>query len=1401
MLKCIMPTPSVEPARPPRWQLSRAGIVNVYQYEHETLEFRGGRLLLRGINGSGKSTAMNMLLPFLLTGRTRGIDAAGEQTGVLKSWMLSGRDEAQPVGYLWVEFAQVLEGGPVEHQVIGCGIKANRASETVATWWFATSRRPGIDLQLVEGGVPLGVDALRSDLGDDPVFAQDRRADYRREVAKRLYGGADNAAVLALLDTVRNPRVGDRVESDLPRYLADALPTLSEAALMEAARPLDDLDEHRRNVADLARTEGALEGIAEVYRGYALAELHRAREEANAVVRRSDRCARAEREARAAEAVAEEGAAAAARELAELGASVRRLDEEIRALQASEAYTEGRQLDDLRAAVRDGGVRLERIAAALAATDDELRRDAGDVERLEARTGGDLDALHELLAGIAASVEATGLAATLPAPPAVARETRDSGGHRIVVPASTRVADGHMEALRAAAGAALLRRGDVGTVRGLIDALDALARELRDARAERDRSEGRTVAAREALGAAREALEGANAAWDEAIARWSADVDGCFAVMPEDDAVATRWNALRAPEAVVERPARRSELAAFLEAWLDVLGTARLRAEAGVDEATGIERQARDALDALRARVEPELPRPDWQGADGLVLADAVDFAPDVDEGARAGLEAALEASGLLTARVDADGVRLGTGELVAVPGEAVASPLSASLVATMDGVMDEAPDAVRETVERLLASVSTDLASDAPTVISPTGDFRLAALRGRHAKPAAEHVGAGARRAALERQRALAAEALDAAAETLRVRRLGHDAAQAALEAARARRSALPVLDGVRDAAAQAAQADERLAEAVERARELAEVAAGIDRRHAGADDEVRRQARDLGLPAERAGLEAVDRALGELSRDARECEGAVTALQRSCTEWAGAGTRWAGTAERRDAQAEERAAEGAEHEGRAARLATLEATLGTAYHEVVKRIAEGEAARRLADERRPAAEGRRAHTLDAAARARAATAKAVGELETAGRECAAGRDRLVDTLEVPGLVDVVFVGAAGERAEDAGEIEDAGEVEGETTRADASAPAAAPGAALRAVASRAGTDRAGLAGLVGELARALPALPAERREVTADSVRSSMLARRDSLGAGWDAENRQPDPGLPMALSVSGPFGRMALAEALVDVRAQSRRMRSLLTTKQDQALRTLLHGQLAGDVARKLHQAQALVARMNERLSSVTTTHGIGVRLRWRRDPELDEATGRMVDVLQKLPDLRSDEEELLLRETLSAKLDEARRLSPEAPYRELIDAVLDYRAWHDMAVLLRRGEDAERKLSRRTPLSEGEKKLVTYLPLFAAVAASCDALAEAGGAAAPRFLLLDDAFAKVSEDNHAGLFGLLVDLDLDFIATSERLWGTHATVPALAITEVVRDDAAGVILLEHSRWDGARLTMSA
>jgi uncharacterized protein YPO0396 len=250
-------------------------------------------------------------------------------------------------------------------------------------------------------------------------------------------------------------------------------------------------------------------------------------------------------------------------------------------------------------------------------------------------------------------------------------------------------------------------------------------------------------------------------------------------------------------------------------------------------------------------------------------------------------------------------------------------------------------------------------------------------------------------------------------------------------------------------------------------------------------------------------------------------------------------------------------------------------------------------------------------------------------------------------------------------------------------------------------------------------------------------------------------------------------------------------------LLSSEQEGALRNLLQGLVAREVAEKLHAAGDLIGRINQRLDEVRTAHGIGVSVRWRRRGGLDADLATMVDLLSRPPDLRTIEQDDVLRAALSARLDQARRDDPDAAYRDLIGQVLDYRSWHEITLLLHRPGRADERLSRRSALSEGEKKIVSYLPLFAAVAASCDSLAETAPDA-PRFLLLDDAFAKVSEDNHPKLFGLLVEFDLDFIITSERLWGTHSTVPELAITEVIRDAGLGVIVLEHSRWDGAART---
>src|SRR5215468_816619 len=113
-------------AHPLRYRLHRAGICNVWQYGDQVFEFEDGRLLLRGKNGAGKSKALEVLLPFLLDGDTRRIDAAGGGKTSLKWLMLDGWTAGtNRLGYLWAEFTRQDDEGGHHRLTIGAAIRAS----------------------------------------------------------------------------------------------------------------------------------------------------------------------------------------------------------------------------------------------------------------------------------------------------------------------------------------------------------------------------------------------------------------------------------------------------------------------------------------------------------------------------------------------------------------------------------------------------------------------------------------------------------------------------------------------------------------------------------------------------------------------------------------------------------------------------------------------------------------------------------------------------------------------------------------------------------------------------------------------------------------------------------------------------------------------------------------------------------------------------------------------------------------------------------------------------------------------------------------------------------------------------------------------------------------------------
>jgi uncharacterized protein (TIGR02680 family) len=1345
-----------------RWVLSRAGIVNVYQYGDETLHFHGGRLLLRGVNGSGKSTAMNMLLPFLLDTDTRRIDAAGEQSGVLRSWMLADRDEHQPVGYLWIE----LRRGD-RYTTMGCGIRANRATDRVTTWWFVTQRRPGIDLALVQSRTPLSIDTLRAELGNHAVFAHDQRAAYRAMVRETLFGGADIDQHIRLLHILRNPRVGDRIDLDLPQYLEDALPQLSEAALDDAAQPLEDLEEHRRNVEELTHTSAALDALEAVYRNYARAELHRrsqhVRESADLAAERR----RAERGAAKAHAAAVASRDAAETAVGRLEADHRRLTHEIEGLKESDAYKQGVELNTLRAHV--GSLEREVAGAKSEVATREERLDTARVavDQTSSQAEDDLEALRQQLSDLAAVAITVGLPRRPPGPPLV--DTGPSPVDGVEVP----MAAVDVEPVRAGIGlvrADLRRRlGDVGSVRAALDAVDRADLALRAATtAEGSAAEGEQKASA-AFTASRNDLAAAVDSWRQALSAWVDQVDAHRLVegLPAVDGEPLRQADLAtARDQVVEH--LRQVLDDTTAHHRAIVATLTARREA--EQATVDDLDAR--LVELQARTLPDPPAVAWQRPDRApCLAELVDFEPSLDPTARAGIEAALEAAGLLSAEVvPGAGLALADGQLLAVPGRRAHQTLSRHLrLAVPDELRDRVDLATVVAITDAISTDPEDLTAEADVpVITVDGRFRAGALRGRHTKAEAEHVGVGARRAALERQRAAVAVELDDARAVL-ARTDGELAERRErLDDVAALRSAMPPQGAVTDAVTDAAVAEL----ALDQARDALHLRRGeridADRQHAEAVDSAGRTAADHGLPVDRAGLDQVAAGINEARGTCAAVEGTLAALVRSVAGWIGQGVACDRAADDLQAARAKLARLSAEHEPAAARLAALEDAVGLPSQEVQAAITD--CAREL-DAATSALDEARNTQLTAHGEVRAQAQRreaAVQATRSAEGACVAALPTLARALEVPGLV------------------------------ASAVPPAAPP---HDDVDGSAAPDRAGVPvvpatvdgarQLVDYVVELIPT-PADPA-AGAESVRLSLRQRRDALGAGWDAEDRQPDEALPVHVEVTGPLGRMPLHESAERAEAQRRSMAGLLSAKQDQALRNLLQGLIAREVATKLHAARELVKLMNDRLDTVRTSHGIGVSLRWQKRDDLDHEHAEMVGLLAKAPDLRTADEEHRLTGMVAARIAEARSEDPDAGYRDLIARVLDYRRWHRMALLLRRPGRSDERLNRRTALSEGEKKMVSYLPLFAAVAASCDALAEQESAA-PRFVLLDDAFAKVSEDNHANLFGLLVEMDLDFVATSERLWGTHETVPELAITEVLRDATLGVIVLEHSRWDG-------
>ncbi|WP_435238711.1 TIGR02680 family protein [Streptomyces sp. YPW6] len=1342
-----LPTP-----RRTRWQPLRVGLVDLFHYDVDEFHFRDGRLLLRGNNGTGKSKVLALTLPFLLDGdlSPRRVEPDGDPGKRMEWNLLLGGEHphSERLGYTWIEFGRLDDTTGEQHfRTLLCGLKAV-SGRGIARHWFAVTRRR-VDhgsserteetFRLLDAtGTALSRDRLAEAVaGHGMVY--DQAKGYRRAVDEALFGLGEQryAALVDLLIQLRQPQLSKRPsEAALSRALTEALPPLDQAVIADVAEAFRSLDEEKDELASASAAERAASAFLEHYRRYARIASRRRARLPRTEHSRYERVQRDLAEDHERRTRAEEERAAAEEEIGSLAETGERLRAQETAL---------REAPEMRDA-RD----LEHAAEAVTRTRQAADRAREDRERA--------DALHTKALGRLGAADNRLRTARALAEDAIAHTREQAAAGHVALPAAGLLSE--PASRRAVEEATDRARRALDHVEGRLEASEQAAAAHRRAAGRLDEADTDLTLAAETHGEAEEnAARVGRALLDDVRERaraWKelaySDETGLLDELQE-------WTRrLDGPY-----PARLWATRAHTARSADLAGQAADAARATTELAERIAK-ARHELAALEAGTGrgPQPPPTRTPGLretlPGAPLWRLVDFRHAVRAADRAGLEAALEASGLLDAWVLPDGSALAVDghDLLLSPsnGPVSGSSLADVLCPAVDDGDGQAAAVDGTTVTRLLAAVGLDGGGGAATWVAPDGRFRVGALTGTWAKPAALYIGEGAREAA-RRARVAAlgielgslreeSERLTARSEAIAARRRTLDAElsevpdESSLTRAHARVSA--AAETVRTARA---RYEGRATEATEAA-ERAERAAG----------ELAEAAADLGLPADRAALVVVRHALGSLAT-------ALAALWPALREQ-GEAVRQVDDERAEAAEAEQRVVDLAQRAGEAARDAaaadqrhrTLRSTVGAAVAELQRRLAETAEAQRICDADQQRARQRHARADREASRAEGRIEqleKDLAEAVDARAEAIAALQRFTAT----GLVAVALPEATVPASE-----------EGHWAATPAIVFARAVESALASVDD---TDAA--------WERVQRRLSEELKTL------QDILSRH-----GHSASARMVEDGMVVDIVYQGRERAVPeLAEALATEVGELTR---ILSAHEREILETHLITEVAGTLQELISASERQVRDMNTELEDRPTSTGMRLRLVWRASRKAPSGLAQARERLRQSADAWTLEDRAAVGEFLQAQIARQQSDDGSGSWLEHLTAALDYRSWHEFGV---ERHQHGRWVPATGPASGGERVLALSVPLFAAASSH---YASAGSPHAPRLVTLDEAFAGVDDDSRAKCLGLLSAFDLDVVMTSEREWACYPQVPGIAIAQLSRIDEVAAVLVTRWEWDGTR-----
>lgn len=902
-----------------RFHPVRAGIVNLWHYQHVEFPFADGRLVLRGANGSGKTKALELLFPLVLDGSLdpRRLDPFSSDGRRMRDNLLAAADASGhkgAVGYAWMMFSRTTEAGAAENVTVGIGVSGSHDRDRVDSWTFVTDKVPGVDLYLLDDERrPLSRSALKQLLGADHVF--DTVDAHRRAVDARLFGLGDERyhGMLELVLQLRKPKLAKDMNPDqVSDQLSTSLLPVDGEALDDVARGLAELE---RIGDEIARMDRAVKALDSLHRDHATYLRAHARGRLDAL----DRAASAVTDL--VQQLAENSTSRAEADLRSSGAAsaearardeVKQAEGEIAGLKDSDAYREGATLNDRRQAVKNRR--------------DSVRQAEGNETQADTR----LERAQKQLNAAKAEHDALLHAIT-------------DGARQLRLAASDAVGEVDVDLLDDATAAQIAIRAAVATRREGLEAVrvalrswDAASARAGEAAAAASRALGHEQEARAAhqasvtrVGAARQHASDAAAAWRDQ-----------HAVVGADDAVAVLTRLVDGD---------REEVAALGAAMRERWEPRKLALVADEQRAESDHKEAVRKVDELkqqRARVaaaeEDAPPDSPWrtaprEGRSGAPLWRLVDFAPHVEQADRAGIEGALLASGILDAWVDPPGVvrPMPVEDAFLSPGAVVDGPSLADIL--VPEVPHEVPNAH---VLAVLRSVGLGRLDGLTVAIDTAGRFRLGPLVGAFHGEQARYIGATAREVERARRLVELDAAIQVADEGVAACRIILRQIQADRSALDAALRALPDVRALLSALDEAVQRQHGLDHATQSRRDAEATLATRTREQSDADAHRRRTAASRGLPDDRAALDAVGSKLTVFEREAaihvQKLEQRPASHRRTLDAETYAASSMLEAVEARQSHADLRSRLVEEE----AQLVAIDASLGVAYREVTARI-----------------------------------------------------------------------------------------------------------------------------------------------------------------------------------------------------------------------------------------------------------------------------------------------------------------------------------------------------------------------------------------------------------------------------------------------------------------------------